>query len=368
MFSWRVALTEPPAANPLADARARAIRPGDLYDGVEGAGRAAPVENGARTLSAILASGAVHGAALAATLMLASAGGLAPPNEIPVEIVVEAPAAPPPAEEAPAPENMAALAPEQERKREAPPEAAAQNVRQDSAQERPQEIQQDIQHDSPPSLQQALPQDATQDSPKDVLVANLDSPQPERAPPPAPVLEAAPSRLDAQPTADAQRAQAAREKARAEARKREARLEQARRVRAEAAAEESRERVEAARARRRQAAEAAPAPPAPVRLAARVPIGAGGVRDSFDPGAYRAIVARAVSAAVGSTCPSAGAGRVVVALAIGANGRISAASLTQASGNAALDSAALSAVRRAGPFPPPSGRAGVRVPVAVSCR
>jgi TolA protein len=90
--------------------------------------------------------------------------------------------------------------------------------------------------------------------------------------------------------------------------------------------------------------------------------------DSFDAASYRRIVARAVSAAVARSCPASGGGRVVVALVIGGAGQISAASLSGPSGNAALDSAAVAAVRRAGPFPAPTGRSTVSVPVAVTCR
>ncbi|MCC0002341.1 MAG: TonB family protein [Methylobacteriaceae bacterium] len=67
-------------------------------------------------------------------------------------------------------------------------------------------------------------------------------------------------------------------------------------------------------------------------------------------------------------CSSGGGGRVVVALLIAPSGSVSRASVSSASGNATLDSAALSAVRRAGPFPAPSNRASVSVPVVVVCR
>jgi periplasmic protein TonB len=91
-------------------------------------------------------------------------------------------------------------------------------------------------------------------------------------------------------------------------------------------------------------------------------------RAQFDAASYRAIVARAVSAAVGRSCPATGGGRVVVALLINSSGQIASASLSGASGNAALDSAAVAAVRRSGPFPAPSSRSNVSVPVAVTCR
>lgn len=87
----------------------------------------------------------------------------------------------------------------------------------------------------------------------------------------------------------------------------------------------------------------------------------------FDAAGYRSIVARAVSASTRSAC-SSGGGRVVVAMMIGPSGRIASASLSSASGNSALDAAALASVRRAGPFPAPSNRATISVPIVVMCR
>lgn len=90
--------------------------------------------------------------------------------------------------------------------------------------------------------------------------------------------------------------------------------------------------------------------------------------DGFDAAAYRALVARAVRAAVGSRCSQAAGARVVIALTIGRAGAISSAVIASSSGNGGFDAASASAVRSAGPFPPPTGRAAVSVPVAVSCR
>ncbi|MFT4096089.1 MAG: TonB family protein, partial [Rhodoblastus sp.] len=88
----------------------------------------------------------------------------------------------------------------------------------------------------------------------------------------------------------------------------------------------------------------------------------------FDAASYRALVARAVRAAVGSRCAQAAGARVVIALTIGGSGAISSAGVASSSGNSAFDAASAAAVRRAGPFPPPTGRSAVSVPVAVSCR
>lgn len=88
----------------------------------------------------------------------------------------------------------------------------------------------------------------------------------------------------------------------------------------------------------------------------------------FDAASYRAIIARAVKAAVGSKCSFGAGSRVVIALTIGRTGAISGVGIATSSGNGAFDAASLSAVRSAGPFPPPTGRSSVSVPVGVSCR
>jgi TonB family protein len=148
---------------------------------------------------------------------------------------------------------------------------------------------------------------------------------------------------------------AAQEKAEAE---RERRAESAARKLAEARRVEAKDKREQSVHARQQVASLSPQGRTPREAP----------RETFDAASYRAIVARAVSAAVGRSCPSAGGGRVVVALLINASGQIASASLSSASGNGALDSAAVAAVRRAGPFPTPSGRSNVSVPVAVTCR
>ncbi len=90
--------------------------------------------------------------------------------------------------------------------------------------------------------------------------------------------------------------------------------------------------------------------------------------NGFDATSYRAIVARAVRAAVGSRCSIGAGSRVVIALVIGRSGAISSASVSSPSGNSAFDAASIAAVRGAGPFPPPTGRSSVSVPVGVACR
>ncbi len=331
MFSWRSPISEPIAPNPAADAFAAAIRPGEIA-----APLATPAQSGARSLGWLFASGAFHGAALAATLMFAVAGRSDPSAEIPVEIVLEAPAPvePPPAGLPPVAQEPPALV------AVPPPPPAAQ-----AAAAEPPPIPQ-----PPPVAALAPPEDRTAAPAhvEDMRRQAARDREPERP------QDRAQERPQERPQERVQERAEARAQARAQARAVEARRQEQRRreqARREAAAQER----DAER-------------PAPVRLAARAPVGAAGVRDDFDAGAYRAIVARAVAAAVGSTCPGAGAGRVVVALSIGATGRVAGAALTRASGNGALDAAALSAVRRAGPFPAPSGRSGVNVPVAVSCR
>jgi len=103
-------------------------------------------------------------------------------------------------------------------------------------------------------------------------------------------------------------------------------------------------------------------PSAPARAAAT------DESNRFDAASYRAIVARAVRAAVGSRCSIGAGSRVVIALVIGRSGAISSASVSSPSGNSAFDAASIAAVRGAGPFPPPTGRSSVSVPVGVACR
>lgn len=153
----------------------------------------------------------------------------------------------------------------------------------------------------------------------------------------------------------------AHEQAERRAAERERRREAARRSAARAEAEQRAERAEA---RRMAAVERGGAGSRPAAAsgahAARV--------TDFDAASYRALVARAVRAAVGSRCSLGAGSRVVIALSIGRTGAISGASISSPSGNAAFDAASLAAVRRAGPFPPLQGRSAVSVPVGVACR
>lgn len=153
----------------------------------------------------------------------------------------------------------------------------------------------------------------------------------------------------------------AREQAERRAAERERRREAARRSAARAEAEQRAERAEA---RRMAAVERGGAASQPAAAS-----GAHAARVSdFDAASYRALVARAVRAAVGSRCSLGAGSRVVIALSIGRSGAISGASISSPSGNPAFDAASLAAVRRAGPFPPLQGRSAVNVPVGVACR
>lgn len=163
-------------------------------------------------------------------------------------------------------------------------------------------------------------------------------------------------------------ARRAEQRAREDERERAAERAQARDEQRRAAARaEERRRVAHAGAAERQTAGARKAVgrPAAEAPAARSRAGDNG---AFDASAYRALVARAVRAAVGSRCSQGAGSRVVVALVIGRTGAISSASVTSSSGNSAFDAASAAAVRSAGPFPAPTGRSAVSVPVAVSCR
>lgn len=163
----------------------------------------------------------------------------------------------------------------------------------------------------------------------------------------------------AQKAAELERREELREKAAARAQAREAARAEERRAAQRRVQQASLGRGETHGGAERPSA--LPSPPAAQRARA-------GDSGGFDPASYRALVARAVRAAVGSRCSQAAGARVVVALTIGGSGAISSASVSSSSGNAAFDAASAAAVRRAGPFPPPAGRSGVSVPVAVSCR
>jgi len=164
------------------------------------------------------------------------------------------------------------------------------------------------------------------------------------------------------------------ERARAEQHMRQAREEAERRA-AEREQRRKAARLSAARAQAERRAERAEA-----RRMAAVERGGAGSRPAaasgahvsratdFDAASYRALVARAVRAAVGSRCSLGAGSRVVIALSIGRSGAVSGASISSPSGNSAFDAASLAAVRRAGPFPPLQGRSGVSVPVGVACR
>ncbi|MCB1535303.1 MAG: TonB family protein [Rhodoblastus sp.] len=155
------------------------------------------------------------------------------------------------------------------------------------------------------------------------------------------------------------------EQAERQAAEREQRREAARRSAARADAERQAQRAEARRlaAIERSAGSGSRPAATPGAHAART-----ARTNDFDAASYRALVARAVRAAIGSRCSLGAGSRVVIALSIGRSGAISAASISSPSGNSNFDAASLAAVRRAGPFPPLQGRSGVSVPVGVACR
>ncbi|MDE2361385.1 MAG: TonB family protein [Hyphomicrobiales bacterium] len=313
-----------PLPTPDADARAAAIRPGAVDRTLASTTRA-PWRASRKTGLAIAL--AAHSALLAGVLMWRAEASLsAADEEIPIEIVVESPGAvadPAPPASQPAVPPMAAL--DAEQPAPAPSDAAPQ----------------------------ATPPAATETSTEpqaETTAARV-----------APPVERSDEALLARERAAAARAAAER---RAET-ERERKLQ----VRRAAEREEKQQARRAAeRAQREQATRerqrvASLSPDAGAGRAARA-----APHDAFDAASYRAIVARAVSIAVARACPSGERGRVVVALTIGASGRIAGVALGGSSGDGALDAAALGAVRRAGPFPAPAGRSSVIVPVAVTCR
>jgi periplasmic protein TonB len=317
-----------PLANPAADAFAATIRPCDIGAPLAPAVRAAwSTQRGTSLVAALL----VHASLLAAIVAWRQTGGALPAfEEIPVEIVIDAPA---PEPETPITEAAVA-----------PPAPAAEQT--------------ETPHAEAAANPLAPAQEEQQQQP---VVATL---EPSPAPDAALVAE--------------QQARAEALRRRAEDAARQKREEIARRREAERVAAEREKRVDERRAdeRRIEARRAAAQQQLQKRAQERQRVaslapshGAGASQgDAFDAASYRQIVARAVTAAVARSCPSSGGGRVVVALVIGASGHIAGASLSGASGNAALDSAAVAAVRRAGPFPAPTGRSSVSVPVAVTCR
>ena len=324
------------------------------------------------------ASGVLHAAALLGFVHFGrpALGDIGAEQEIPIEIVIESGARP---EAASAPEQAADTPAKTE---EAPQVAAASPP--ENAPPPPQEAADAA---PPPSPGPAQPTPA--------------EPPPLAAAPPAPNQQAAieatpevrpnstptprpPARIerDKQEPVDKAvqrelRRQAERraiERARAEQHMRQAREEAERRA-AEREQRRKAARLSAARAQAERRAERAEA-----RRMAAVERGGAGSRPAaasgahvsratdFDAASYRALVARAVRAAVGSRCSLGAGSRVVIALSIGRSGAVSGASISSPSGNSAFDAASLAAVRRAGPFPPLQGRSGVSVPVGVACR
>jgi periplasmic protein TonB len=83
---------------------------------------------------------------------------------------------------------------------------------------------------------------------------------------------------------------------------------------------------------------------------------------------YRSIVQARLSARRSAISTSVGSGRVIIAFAIGASGRITSASISQSSGNSRLDSAARSVVAATSFPPPPAGSYRGRIPISVSVR
>ena len=324
------------------------------------------------------ASGVLHAAALLGFVHFGrpALGDIGAEQEIPIEIVIESGARP---EAASAPEQAADTPAKTE---EAPQVAAA----------------------SPPEIAPPPPQEAADAAPPPSpgpAQPTPAEPPPLAAAPPAPNQQAAieatpevrpnstptprpPARIerDKQEPVDKAvqrelRRQAERraiERARAEQHMRQAREEAERRA-AEREQRRKAARLNAARAQAERRAERAEA-----RRMAAVERGGAGSRPAaasgahvsratdFDAASYRALVARAVRAAVGSRCSLGAGSRVVIALSIGRSGAVSGASISSPSGNSAFDAASLAAVRRAGPFPPLQGRSGVSVPVGVACR
>ena len=332
------------------------------------------------TLLAIAAgaSGVLHAAALLGFVHFGrpALGDIGAEQEIPIEIVIESGARP---EAASAPEQAADTPAKTE---EAPQVAAASPP--ENAPPPPQEAADAAPPPSPgpaqPTPAEPPPLAAASPAPnQQAAIEATPEVRPNSTPTPRP-----PARIerDKQEPVDKAvqrelRRQAERraiERARAEQHMRQAREEAERR----AAEREQRRKAahfSAARAQAERRAERAEA-----RRMAAVERGGAGSRPAaasgahvsratdFDAASYRALVARAVRAAVGSRCSLGAGSRVVIALSIGRSGAVSGASISSPSGNSAFDAASLAAVRRAGPFPPLQGRSGVSVPVGVACR
>lgn len=342
----------PVAPHAVADAMAAALRPSDLATAPPKREEARIAAQGFRAL-AIVVAGHVALLGLGAFAWRESVRAPEVFEEIPVEIIVESeparmqaalltePSREP--NEAPTPDAQSVAAPEQQTIAPPPPPQAA--------------VEAPIAA-TPPPAPTATPAEA---APDEARARAAEEPA---------AQEKAAAQRRAAMDAEALAARQAQERAAMVARERSAREAKARAVQAAA------ERAEVARERQAQAKRAAArerqaqAAQERRRIAARTPPSdsARPAAATFDAAGYRSIVARGVSASASRACAAGGGGRVVIALLIAPSGRVSRASVSSASGNSTLDSAALSAVRRAGPFPAPSNRASVSVPVVVVCR
>jgi len=369
---WQGEKQAPPASSD--NGAMRQIATADLFH----LPRVTPRFEATRFAIAAGASGVLHAAALLGFVHFGrpALGDIGAEQEIPIEIVIESGARP---EAASAPEQAADTPAKAE---EAPQVAAA----------------------SPPEIAPPPPQEAADAAPPPS--PGPAQPTPAEPPPlaaasPAPNQQAAieatpevrpnstptprpPTRIERDEQEPVDKAvqrelqrraeRRAIERARAEQHMRQAREEAERRA-AEREQRRKAARLSAARAQAERRAERAEA-----RRMAAVERGGAGSRPAaasgahvsratdFDAASYRALVARAVRAAVGSRCSLGAGSRVVIALSIGRSGAVSGASISSPSGNSAFDAASLAAVRRAGPFPPLQGRSGVSVPVGVACR
>ncbi len=333
----------PVAPHAVADAIAAAARPRDLA-------APPPKREAARRLlpdaPALLLVLTAH-AALVVIGAHAWRESLRAPDrveEIPVEIVIEGGAAKP--EGAPAETPSAANAPAQDA-------LVANRISAEIAAA-------DLPEPAPPeeAIAAALKREATETQRPEAaatLSAATDAPSADRTADAGQDEREVAARQRAVKLTQERAARSAQERARAAAQER-VELEQERRAQARRAAQRE-QQAQAAQERRRIAARSLGAAERPHSAT-----------PSFDAAAYRSVVARAVSASTSRACSAGGGGRVVVALLISPSGRIASAALSSASGNSMLDAAALSAVRRAGPFPAPSNRASVSVPVVVICR
>ena len=335
----------PVAPHAVADAMAAALRPGDMANAPP---KRETTRGGALRFRA-LAIVVIGHVALVGLGAFAWRESLRAPEvfeEIPVEIIVES---------EPARMQAAQSAEPVREQAEAPPPAADSEAAPE-------------QHDTlttTPETAVEAPVAAAQPAPAQPSTDDARARAEEHA-----EQERAAAQRRAAEAAEALAARQAQERAAMVVRERAAREARAR------AAQAAAERAELARERRAQAKRAAArerqaqAAQERRRIAARTPATAAArpAAVAFDAAGYRSIVARAVSASASRACSAGGGGRVVVALLIAPSGRVSRASVSSASGNATLDSAALSAVRRAGPFPAPSNRASVSVPVVVVCR